>query len=108
MVHDSDRCTAFADVEDNMERLVSQGLWNSKLMLWWIYYKVNAKCKLQIGDTLEEFLVQATDDQKLRQVMMSLSEAIRTIAFKVSLCTLDKYSPICSITLQYALLTLSA
>ena len=40
---------------------------------------------LQIGDTLEEFLVQATSDQKLRQVMMSLSEAIRTIAFKVLL-----------------------
>ena len=39
---------------------------------------------LQLGDTLEEFLVQATDDQKLRQVMMSLSEAIRTIAFKAS------------------------
>ena len=41
--------------------------------------KVNAK----IGDTLEEFLMEATGDAKLRQVMMSMSEAIRTIAFKV-------------------------
>lgn len=40
---------------------------------------------LQIGDTLEEFLVQATDDDGLRQVMMSMAEAIRTIAFKVYL-----------------------
>lgn len=38
---------------------------------------------MQLGDSLEEFLVQATQDSKLRQVMMSLSEAIRTIAFKV-------------------------
>ena len=38
---------------------------------------------LQIGDTLEEFLTEATDDAKLRQVVMSLSEAVRTIAFKV-------------------------
>ena len=37
----------------------------------------------QIGDTLEEFLTEATDDSKLRQVVMSLSEAVRTIAFKV-------------------------
>lgn len=41
--------------------------------------KVNAK----VGDTLEEFLMEATTDAKLRQVMMSMSEAIRTIAFKV-------------------------
>lgn len=41
--------------------------------------KVNAK----IGDTLEEFLMEATSDAKLRQVMMSMSEASRTIAFKV-------------------------
>ena len=39
----------------------------------------------QIGDTLEEFLTEATEDSKLRQVIMSLSEAVRTIAFKV--CT---------------------
>jgi len=32
---------------------------------------------------LEEFLVASTDDAKLRQLMMSMSEAIRTIAFKV-------------------------
>ena len=38
---------------------------------------------VQIGDTLEEFLVQATDDAGLRQVLMSMSEAVRTIAFKV-------------------------
>lgn len=36
-----------------------------------------------MGDSLEEFLVSATDDAKLRQLMMSMSEAIRTIAFKV-------------------------
>lgn len=40
-------------------------------------------CVLQIGDTLEEFLLSATDDAKLRQVLMSLAEATRTIAFKV-------------------------
>ena len=40
-------------------------------------------CIAQVGDTLEEFLVNATEDAKLRQVMMSLSEAVRTIAFKV-------------------------
>ena len=38
---------------------------------------------MQIGDTLEEYLVQATDDAGLRQVLMSMSEAVRTIAFKV-------------------------
>jgi hypothetical protein len=37
-----------------------------------------------VGDSLEEFLVSATNDAKLRQLMMSMSEAIRTIAFKVS------------------------
>ncbi len=37
----------------------------------------------QIGDTLEEFLLEATPDPKLRQLMMSMSEAIRTIAYKV-------------------------
>eukprot|EP01023_Acetabularia_acetabulum_P051716 TRINITY_DN5726_c0_g2_i2.p1 TRINITY_DN5726_c0_g2~~TRINITY_DN5726_c0_g2_i2.p1 ORF type:complete len:389 (-),score=84.09 TRINITY_DN5726_c0_g2_i2:164-1330(-) len=36
-----------------------------------------------IGDSLEEFLAVATEDEKLRQLMMSMSEAIRTIAFKV-------------------------
>ena len=38
---------------------------------------------LQVGDSLEEFLLASTDDGKLRQLMMSMSEAIRTIAFKV-------------------------
>ena len=38
---------------------------------------------VQVGDSLEEFLLAATPDPKLRQIMMSLSEAIRTIAFKV-------------------------
>ena len=42
---------------------------------------------VQIGDSLEEFLVEATSDVKLRQVMMSLSEAIRTIAFKVRMAS---------------------
>lgn len=37
----------------------------------------------KIGDTLEEFLLEATPDPKLRQLMMSMSEAIRTIAYKV-------------------------
>jgi sedoheptulose-bisphosphatase len=37
----------------------------------------------KVGDSLEEFLVSATNDAKLRQLMMSMSEAIRTIAFKV-------------------------
>ncbi|GMH35321.1 hypothetical protein BSKO_03189 [Bryopsis sp. KO-2023] len=37
----------------------------------------------KIGDSLEEFLIEATDDIKLRQLMMSLGECIRTIAFKV-------------------------
>lgn len=40
---------------------------------------------MQLGDTLEEYLIEATDDAKLRQLMMSMSEAVRTIAFKV--CT---------------------
>lgn len=38
---------------------------------------------VQVGDSLEEFLLGATQDAKLRQLMMSMSEAIRTIAFKV-------------------------
>jgi sedoheptulose-bisphosphatase len=38
---------------------------------------------LQLGDSLAEFLVEATPDPKLRQLMMSMSEAIRTIAYKV-------------------------
>lgn len=40
---------------------------------------VNAK----LGDSLEEYLIEATDDAGLRQLMMSMSEAVRTIAFKV-------------------------
>jgi hypothetical protein len=39
----------------------------------------------QVGDSLEEFLFEATQDAKLRQVLMSLSEAVRTIAFKVGI-----------------------
>ena len=39
--------------------------------------------KAKIGDTLAEFLVEATPDPKLRQLLASMSEAIRTIAFKV-------------------------
>jgi sedoheptulose-bisphosphatase len=38
---------------------------------------------LQLGDSLEEFLIDATNDAPLRQLMMSMSEAVRTIAFKV-------------------------
>eukprot|EP01026_Neomeris_dumetosa_P044049 TRINITY_DN36_c1_g1_i2.p1 TRINITY_DN36_c1_g1~~TRINITY_DN36_c1_g1_i2.p1 ORF type:complete len:435 (-),score=61.10 TRINITY_DN36_c1_g1_i2:136-1296(-) len=36
-----------------------------------------------VGDSLEEFLSVATQDAKLRQLMISMSEAVRTIAFKV-------------------------
>jgi len=43
--------------------------------------KMAAQAK--VGDSLEEFLVANTQDTKLRQLMMSMSEAIRTIAFKV-------------------------
>ena len=53
---------------------------NLPLEHWKILAELQA---VQIGDSLEEFLVEATSDQNLRQVMMSLSEAIRTIAFKV-------------------------
>lgn len=37
-----------------------------------------------MGDSLAEFLVEATPDPKLRQLMMSMAEAVRTIAYKVS------------------------
>jgi sedoheptulose-bisphosphatase len=39
--------------------------------------------KAKLGDSLAEFLVEATPDPKLRQLMSSMSEAIRTIAYKV-------------------------
>lgn len=42
---------------------------------------VNTQAK--IGDSLAEFLVEATPDAKLRQLTMSMAEAIRTIAHKV-------------------------
>jgi hypothetical protein len=45
----------------------------------------------QIGDSLAEFLVEATPDTKLRQLLMSMSEAIRTIAFKVRRQTAPTY-----------------
>lgn len=47
----------------------------------------------QVGDSLEEFLVSATNDAKLRQLMMSMSEAIRTIAFKVSCRPVSDVTP---------------
>lgn len=56
---------------------------NSQAWLSWKVLIAFPLCALQLGDSLEEFLVDATSDQNLRQVMMSLSEAIRTIAFKV-------------------------
>lgn len=37
---------------------------------------------LQIGDTLNEFMLTATKDPKLRQLVTGLSESIRTIAYK--------------------------
>eukprot|EP00878_Enallax_costatus_P042598 GHUV01050008.1.p1 GENE.GHUV01050008.1~~GHUV01050008.1.p1 ORF type:complete len:129 (-),score=27.24 GHUV01050008.1:297-650(-) len=40
--------------------------------------------RAKLGDSLAEFLVEATPDTKLRQLLMSMSEALRTIAFKVS------------------------
>ena len=40
-------------------------------------------CRVQLGDSLEEYLIDSTSDSNLRQLMMSMSEAIRTIAFKV-------------------------
>ncbi|GAX79689.1 hypothetical protein CEUSTIGMA_g7130.t1 [Chlamydomonas eustigma] len=42
---------------------------------------VTAQAK--VGSSLAEFLVEATTDVKLRQLMTSMSEAIRTIAYKV-------------------------
>ncbi|KAF3520322.1 hypothetical protein DY000_02061434, partial [Brassica cretica] len=39
------------------------------------------KCK--IGQSLEEFLTQATPDKGLRTLLMCMGEALRTIAFKV-------------------------
>jgi sedoheptulose-bisphosphatase len=37
----------------------------------------------ELGDSLEEFLTKATPDKKLARLMMSMGEALRTIAFKV-------------------------
>lgn len=37
----------------------------------------------KVGDSLSEFLIEATKDPKLRQLMMSMAEAVRTIAYKV-------------------------
>jgi len=45
--------------------------------------RANLVTKAKLGDSLAEFLVEATPDPKLRQLMMSMSEAIRTIAYKV-------------------------
>jgi len=39
--------------------------------------------RAEVGDTLEEFLEKNTDDLKLRQLMLNMGEAIRTIAYKV-------------------------
>eukprot|EP00798_Chlamydomonas_sp_ICE-L_P007980 gene7980-1197_t len=39
--------------------------------------------KAQLGDSLEEFLAVATPDPKLRMLLSSMGEAMRTIAFKV-------------------------
>ena len=72
---------------------------NSQAWLSWKVLIAFPLCALQLGDSLEEFLVDATSDQNLRQVMMSLSEAIRTIAFKVKpqdWCMNSLVAPICS------------
>ncbi|KAG2324946.1 hypothetical protein Bca52824_007674 [Brassica carinata] len=39
--------------------------------------------KCEIGQSLEEFLTQATPDKGLRTLLMCMGEALRTIAFKV-------------------------
>ncbi|KAG0595832.1 hypothetical protein M758_UG201900 [Ceratodon purpureus] len=39
--------------------------------------------RAELGDSLEEFLTKATADKKLARLMMSMGEALRTIAFKV-------------------------
>ncbi|KAK9077932.1 hypothetical protein SSX86_001989 [Deinandra increscens subsp. villosa] len=39
--------------------------------------------KCEIGDSLEDFLAKATPDKGLIRLLISMSEAIRTIAFKV-------------------------
>lgn len=43
----------------------------------------------QVGDSLAEFLAAATPDPKLRTLMTAMSEAIRTIAFKVGSSIVD-------------------
>jgi len=43
-----------------------------------------------IGDSLEEFLLTATPDPRLRQVLICLAEACRTIAYKVRTASCDK------------------
>ncbi|KAG0574544.1 hypothetical protein KC19_VG270400 [Ceratodon purpureus] len=42
-----------------------------------------ALTRAELGDSLEEFLTKATTDKKLARLMMSMGEALRTIAFKV-------------------------
>ncbi|KAL0401248.1 UNVERIFIED_CONTAM: Sedoheptulose-1,7-bisphosphatase, chloroplastic [Sesamum latifolium] len=39
--------------------------------------------KCEIGDSLEEFLTKSTTDKGLISLMISMGEALRTIAFKV-------------------------
>ncbi|CAH8361793.1 unnamed protein product [Eruca vesicaria subsp. sativa] len=43
----------------------------------------SAMTKCEIGQSLEEFLTQATPDKGLRTLLMCMGEALRTIAFKV-------------------------
>ncbi|CAN8279510.1 unnamed protein product [Cochlearia groenlandica] len=44
---------------------------------------VSTITKCEIGQSLEEFLTQATQDKGLRTLLMCMGEALRTIAFKV-------------------------
>merc|ERR1712193_473128 len=46
--------------------------------------------RAEVGDTLEEFLEKNTDDLKLRQLMLSMGEAVRTIAYKVRTASCNK------------------
>lgn len=73
--------------------LIAEPSTKSVLLCRWVIARVVPLCAppidilqydVQVGDSLEEFLVASTEDAKLRQLMMSMSEAIRTIAFKVA------------------------
>ena len=49
--------------------------------------------RAEVGNTLEEFLEKNTDDLKLRQLMLSMGEAVRTIAYKVRTASCNACRP---------------